>query len=109
MAKVTFSPKSRQDLLDIGDYIAKDSRANARRFVAKLIEQCQRIGTSPMGYVGREDLAPTLRMAALGRYVIFFRVLDGQVRIERVLHGARNLPIVLERDSKQLVDDVAFD
>jgi toxin ParE1/3/4 len=52
-----------------------------------------------MGYVGREDLAPGLRMAALGRYVIFFRVLDGQVRIERVLHGARNLPIVLEHDS----------
>ena len=109
MVAVTFSPKSRQDLLDIGDYIAKDSRANARRFVAKLIEQCQRIGTSPMGYVGREDLAPGLRMAALGRHVIFFRVLDGQVRIERVLHGARNLPIVLEHDSKQLVDDAAFD
>lgn len=105
MAKVAFSPKSRQDLLDIGDYIAKDSRANARRFVGKLMEQCQRIGASPMGYVGREDLAPGLRMAALGRYVIFFRVIDGAVRIERVLHGARNLPTVLAPDS----NDVAFD
>lgn len=38
MAPVTFSPKSRQDLLDIGDYVAKDSRANARRFVAKQTE-----------------------------------------------------------------------
>ena len=62
--------------------------------------QCQRIGTSPMGYLAREDLAPGLRMAALGRYVIFFRVLDGLVRIERVLHGARNLPVVLEHDGK---------
>lgn len=44
-----------------------------------------------------------------GPYVIFFRVLDDQVRIERVLHGARNLPIVLEHDSKRLVDDAAFD
>lgn len=100
MAAVTFSPKSRQDLLDIGDYIAKDSRANARRFVDKLIEQCKRIGNAPLGYVGREDLAPGLRMAALGRYVIFFRVIDGTVRIERVLHGARNLPAVLESDQK---------
>jgi len=65
MAVVTFSPKSRQDLFDIGDYIARD------------------------------DLAPGLRMAALDRYVIFFRVIDGVVRIERVLHGARNLPVVL--------------
>jgi len=95
MGSVTFSPKSRQDLLDIGDYIAKDSRANARRFVGKLIDQCRRIGRAPLGYVSREDLAAGLRMAALGHYVVFFRVLDGTVRIERVLHGARNLPAVL--------------
>lgn len=95
MAAVTFSPKSRQDLCDIGDTIARDSRANARRFVGKLIEQCQRIGRAPLAYGGREDLAPGLRMAAMGRYVIFFRVIEGSVRIERVLHGARNLPVVL--------------
>lgn len=97
MAVVTFSPKSRQDLLDIGDYIAKDSLANARRFFARLSDQCKRIGRAPLGYVGRDDLAPGLRMAALDRYVIFFRVIDGVVRIERVLHGARNLPVVLSR------------
>ena len=101
MAAVTFSPKSRQDLLDIGDQIAKDSQANAWRFVGKLMEQCQRIGHAPLGYAGREDLAPGLRMAALGRYVIFFRVIDGTVRIERVLHGARNLPAVLSGDSEE--------
>ena len=100
MAAVTFSPKSRQDLLDIGDYIAKDSRANARGFVGKLMEQCKRIGNAPLGYAGREDLAPGLRMAALGRHVVFFRVIDGTVRIERVLHGARNLPAILESDQK---------
>ena len=100
MAQVTFSPRSRQDLLDIGDYIAKDSRANARRFVGKLMQQCKRIGNASLGYPGREDLAPGLRMAALGRYVVFFRVVDSMVRIERVLHGARNLPAVLESDQK---------
>ncbi|HLF96812.1 MAG TPA: type II toxin-antitoxin system RelE/ParE family toxin [Methylococcaceae bacterium] len=100
MPAVAFSPKSRQDLLDIGDYIAKDSRGNARRFVAKLIEQCKKIGRVPLGYAGREDLAPGLRMAALDRYVIFFRVLDGEVRIERILHGSRNLPVVLGDESQ---------
>lgn len=98
MMPVTFSPKARQDLIGIGDHIALDSPANARRFVGKLMEQCQRIGKAPMGYVGRDDLAPGVRMAALGRYVIFFRVLGDAVRIERVLHGARNLPIVLRTD-----------
>ena len=47
-----------------------------------------------MGYPSREDLAPGLRMAALGAYVIFFRMIDDTVRIERVLQGARNLPVV---------------
>ena len=100
MAAVTFSPRSRLDLIDIGDSIAKDSRANARHFVGKLRKQCKQIGNAPLGYVGREDLSPGLRMAPLGRYVVFFRVIDGTVRIERVLHGARNLPEVLESDQK---------
>ena len=43
----TFSPKSRQDLIDIGDYIAKHSRENALRFVEQLISQCRRIGLAP--------------------------------------------------------------
>ena len=95
MAAVALSPKARQDLLDIGDHIARDSRANARRLVARLLEQCKRVGRAPLGYVSREELAPGLRMAAVESYVIFFRVLDGTVRIERVLHGARNLPVVI--------------
>ncbi|MFT3778599.1 MAG: type II toxin-antitoxin system RelE/ParE family toxin [Ottowia sp.] len=60
--------------------------------------QCRRIGQAPLGYVSRNDLIPGLRMAAMGRYVIFFRVLERKVRIERVLHGARNLPAVLVGD-----------
>lgn len=47
-----------------------------------------------MSYAKREDLAPALRMAPFGNYVVFFRVLDGTVRIERVLHASRNLPAI---------------
>ena len=97
MVSVSFSPKSRQDLIDIGDFIAKDSRANARRFVAKLMTQCQRIAHAPMGYPSREDLAASLRMASMERYVVFFRVLDGVIRIERVLHGARDMPAIFRK------------
>ena len=97
MAVVIFSPTSRQDLLDIGDYIAKDSPSNARRFVGKLMKQCQRIGQAPLSYTSREDLAAGLRMAPLDRYLIFFSVNNNAVRIERVLHGARNLPLAIRK------------
>jgi len=97
MAAVTFSPQARHDLLDIGDYIAKDNRANARRFVGKLIDQCRQIGETPMAYPSRHELAAELRVAPLGSYLIFFRCIGGAVRIERVLHGARDLHAVLGR------------
>jgi toxin ParE1/3/4 len=98
MASVIFSPRSRQDLIDIGDFVTQDSRANARRFVASLQDRCKRIGDAPLSYPSRDDLAAGLRMAPLGRYVIFFRVLDDTVRIERLLHGACNLPVMLAPD-----------
>ncbi len=100
MVQVAFSPKSRQDILDIGDHIAGDSRANARRFIGKLMDHCQRIGNAPLGYASREDLAAGLRMAPMGGYVVFFRVLGDMVRIERVLHGARDLPALFRQGAQ---------
>jgi toxin ParE1/3/4 len=57
-----------------------------------------------MGYANRDGLAPGLRLAAIGRYVIFFRLIDSTVRIERVLHGARNLPVVLGSNNRATPD-----
>jgi toxin ParE1/3/4 len=100
-AAVALSPLAKQDLIGIGDYIAQDSRAGARRFVGKLQEQCRRIGCAPLAYASREDLAPALRMAPLGNYVVFFRVLDRVVRIERVLHASRDLPVIFAGEKKE--------
>ena len=97
MLAITLSPKSRQDLIDIGDYIAKDSRTQARLFMGKLKQQCQRIGTAPLAYPGRENLALGLRMAPIGNYVIFFRVMEGVIRIERVLQGSRDLSAIFSQ------------
>jgi toxin ParE1/3/4 len=46
-----------------------------------------------MLYPARADLAPGLRMAVHGRYLVLYRDLPGEntVRVERVLHSARNL------------------
>ena len=40
----------------------------------------------------REDLAPNLRMLVFRSYLVFYRVLDHEIRIERILHGSRDLP-----------------
>ncbi len=49
----------------------------------------------------REDLAPGFCMAPIGHYVVFFRVLGEMVRVERVLHGARDLPAIFGQGVRQ--------
>jgi plasmid stabilization system protein ParE len=39
----------------------------------------------------RPELGPDARLATVGSYVILFRIHQNAVRIERVLHGGRDL------------------
>ena len=95
---VAFSPLAQTDLEGIGDYIAQDSPANAVRFVERLRAQCRKLVRAPMGYVARPELGAGLRSCALGRYVIFFRPGVDVVRIERILHSARDVEAEFEPD-----------
>jgi len=92
MYALGYAPQARADLIEIGDYIARDNRAAAQRLVEQLFEQCKRVCRAPLAYPARDELAAGLRMAPTGHYIVFFRVLDHQVRIERILHGSRDLP-----------------
>jgi len=92
--RLLLSPRAAADLEDIADYIARDNMERAATFVAELDAKCRAVAATPDIYPPRPDLAPGLRMAVHGRYLVLFRELSGEnaVRVERVLHGARNLP-----------------
>ena len=87
------SPRAVADLEEIAATIARDNPARAATFVGELEARCAAVAQAPTSYPARDDLAPGLRMAVHGRYLVLFRHLpdEGSVRIERVLHGARNL------------------
>jgi toxin ParE1/3/4 len=89
--KLTISPRATLDLEEIGDYIARDNPSRAISFLRELEQQSQRITKRPTAFPVRDDLAAGIRMAVHGKYLIFFRVTDKTVRVERVIHGARNL------------------
>jgi toxin ParE1/3/4 len=89
--EVVFSPAAIADLEEIGDYIAQDSPARAETFVAEIRARCNRIADMPRAAPQRADLRAGIRMVPLGRYLIFYSIDDG-IRIERILHGARDLP-----------------
>jgi plasmid stabilization system protein ParE len=91
MYKLQITPQAKLDLREIGDYIAQDNKAAARVWVAKLEDQCQKTILSPYGYVAVPEFGEGLRRASLGRYNIYFTIIDSVVRIDRVLHGVRDM------------------
>ncbi len=89
--KLGISPLAEQDMEAIGDYIAQDNPVRAVSFTEELYQQCLLIGESPGIYRERPELGQCVRSCAYGRYLIVFRVLDAEVRIERLLHGSRDI------------------
>ena len=91
--RLLLSPRAAADLDEIAAYIARDNPVRAATFIAELEAQCRTVARAPLSYSAREDLAPGIRLAVKGRYLVLFRDVpeENAVRIERVVHGARNL------------------
>lgn len=88
---LTFSPRAAVDLDEIADYIARDSPGRALRFVQEIRDRCGGIVLAPHGAVRRDDLLPGIRVVPFRRYLIFYTASEDTVRIERVLHGSRDI------------------
>jgi toxin ParE1/3/4 len=85
------SPQAETDLEEIGDYIAQDSPANARRFIEQLTQKFVVLARSPRIGRARPELKPDLRSFPYGAYLILYRIIEDGVEIVRVVHSARNL------------------
>lgn len=94
LRRLLLSPRAAIDLEEIAEYIARDNPVRAASFVAELHAKCQAVAETPKLYPVRTDLAPGVHMAVHGRYLVLYRDLpaNNAVRIERVVHGSRNLP-----------------
>lgn len=92
MISLIFSPTAERDLESIADTISSNNPLRAVHFVREIRKHCQKITEMPRSYPKRDDIALGLRMAVHGNYLIFYRETDEGLRIERILHGARNYP-----------------
>jgi toxin ParE1/3/4 len=90
--QLLFSPLSERDLEEIGDYIARDNPQKAVSFIRGIREQCAKITANPAAAPLRHELGEGIRMVPYGNYLIFYTADINDIRIERVLHGARNIP-----------------
>jgi plasmid stabilization system protein ParE len=100
---VQFLQEALDDLEEIVLYIAQDSRAAALRMHDTIIEKANDLSTFPK----RGRLVPDLKMSKAGYrmlgikpYIAFYRIVDRNVFIYRVLHGARNYPMLYDKMSQ---------
>ena len=95
MKEPRFSPLAVEDLERILEYIGRDNPPVANRFVETLKEKCNTLARFPLLGASREQLARGLRVFAVDNYAIYYSLENDTVRIERVLHGARDADSLL--------------
>jgi len=94
--RLRLSPRVPDDLEEIAEYIAQDSPRHAVRVLRLLRARMKEITKQPEIYRLRPEIGPDARLATLGNYVILFRIRQKVVRVERVVHGSRDLLEMLE-------------
>jgi toxin ParE1/3/4 len=94
-------PRFQRDIIDIATYIAQDSLSASDRFVAAVERTVARLAEHPFAGtpypLTHPDLADirTVAVTRFRRYLIFYRVIDGEVQLVRLVHGARDIPTLL--------------
>ena len=78
-------------MIDIALYIAKDNPTRALSFADELEAACLKLGDAPAIGKARPTLGVDIRTLSQGNYLVIYRAQDGNVRIERILHGARDI------------------
>ena len=81
------SDAAARDVEDIWFFIAQDSERAADRVIDRLQDAARRLSAFPRMGLAREDLAPGLRALRVDNFVIFYRLIDDTLSVERILHA----------------------
>ena len=92
MAKAIRSAKARNDLKEIFNYVADDSsESRATKLLKQLERTMQQLADSPGMGTERSYLAPGILGFPKSNYIIFYRKVEDDIQIVRVLHGRRDI------------------
>jgi plasmid stabilization system protein ParE len=101
MGQIRWTEKASSNLQAIFEYISRDSKIYAARYVKTLIRAAKKLETMPR--CGREvpELEnPELREVIYGNYRIIYRIVGAEDDIEilAVIHGARDIKTAIRED-----------
>ena len=95
MPRVLRTSQAEEDLLEIWAHVAADTPAAGDRLLDRIASACEMLAKNPAAGRTRGELAERLRSFPVGKYVVFYRPIDDEIVVIRVLHGARDLPDLL--------------
>jgi toxin ParE1/3/4 len=92
MVNVVWTEFALEDLKSIHEYISKDSKHYADKFVEKLVARISQLENNPhSGRIVPEFNVETVRELIEGNYRIIYRVNSDSLGIVRIHHSARQL------------------
>src|SRR5262245_48667343 len=100
MKRFEITPSAQNDLFEIEDFIARDSPTAARRVILELQSGMQKLAKMPhIGHRRKDIKDPRYRFWNVYSYLIVYDPEASPLRIIRVVHGHRDLPKLLDRQS----------
>jgi len=92
MYKLVYLQKALDDLDELHLYIAQDSERAADKMISNILDAVENLTLFP--FIGspasnRLDVRGDYRMIVVKPYLVFYRVIDKDVTIYRVLHDRR--------------------
>lgn len=87
--KVFLSARARQDLQDIGDFIASDSPRRAQTFILELQQSCLELAEYPLRFPKIEWYGDgEHRRRVHGNYLIIYQVESSAIKVSRVISAS---------------------
>ena len=98
MAEAVWDPDAAADVRQILDYVGVEQGRPeaARRLVDRIRAACEKYADFPLMGQERSDLAEGIRIFTVRPYVVLYFPLDDGIRVARVLHGARDYPLLFQ-------------
>ncbi len=92
MARIEWNSRSLEDLNEIYDYIARDSKSYANLFIKKLYDSVQKLNQFPnIGKIVTEINIQSVRELIFQNYRIIYRISNDIVEIITIFYGSRLL------------------
>lgn len=97
--RLHFSRAAERDLDSIWTYSVRQwGREQANAFIRRLNEAFDRLSMFPLSGRDESDLRPGYRALAVSDYRIFYRLIDSEIEIVRILHGQMDIARHLDPD-----------